>query len=157
MHPSASRNAMERLRPVRVVALAAAPSMPATWVGAEPHGEVFRNPGTGERWSGSQAVQRIWVTALKRASVRYRRPYQTRHTYASMMLSAGEQPMWVAKQMGHKDWAMIIRVYGKWMPSADPDAGGKAADLFGEKLASSCHSGAQTAPKHPKKNDNMKS
>lgn len=133
-------------------ALAAVQAQKAhTWVGAEPHGEVFRNPGTGARWSSSQAVQKIWVTALKRATVRYRRPYQTRHTYASMMLSAGEHPMWVAKQMGHKDWAMIIRVYGKWMPSADPDAGGKAEDLFGEKLALSCHSGAQTAPKHPKK------
>jgi integrase len=121
-----------------------------TWVGAEPHGELFRNPGTGERWSSSQAVQKIWATALKRAGVRYRRPYQMRHTFTSMMLSAGEHPMWVAQQMGHKDWAMIIRVYGKWMPSADPDAGGKAVGLFGEKLALSCHSGARTAPKHPK-------
>lgn len=121
-----------------------------TWVGTEPHGEVFRNPGTGARWSSSQAVQKIWATALKRASVRYRRPYQMRHTFASMMLSAGEHPMWVAQQMGHKDWAMIIRVYGKWMPSADPDAGGKAVGLFGEKLALACHSGAKSAPKHPK-------
>jgi len=30
---------------------------------------------------------------------------------------------------------MIIRVNGKWMPSADPDAGGKAVGLFGAKLA----------------------
>ncbi|WP_241049241.1 site-specific integrase [Achromobacter xylosoxidans] len=121
-----------------------------TWVGAEPHGELFRNPGTGERWSSSQAVQKVWATALKRAKVRYRRPYQMRHTFASMMLSAGEHPMWVAQQMGHKDWAMIIRVYGKWMPSADLNAGGKAVDLFAEKLALSSHSGAKTAPKQPK-------
>ena len=121
-----------------------------TWVGAKPHGEVFRNPGTGERWSSSQAVQKIWATALKRAGVRYRRPYQMRHTFASMMLSAGEHPMWVAQQMGHKDWAMIIRVYGKWMPSADPNAGSRAVDLFGGKLSLSCHSGAKTAPKQPK-------
>ncbi|AVG40033.1 site-specific integrase [Achromobacter insolitus] len=121
-----------------------------TWVGSEPHGELFRNPGTGERWSSSQAVQKVWATALKRAKVRYRRPYQMRHTFASMMLSAGEHPMWVAQQMGHKDWAMIIRVYGKWMPSADLNAGGKAVDLFGEKLALSCQSGANTAPKQPK-------
>ncbi|MNV47173.1 Phage integrase family protein [compost metagenome] len=30
------------------------------WVGAEPHGELFRNLGTSERWSSSQAVQKIW-------------------------------------------------------------------------------------------------
>lgn len=50
--------------------------------------------------------------ALKKAGVRYRRPYQTRHTFASMLLSAGEHPMWVAQQMGHSDWTMIAQVYG---------------------------------------------
>lgn len=68
--------------------------------------------------------------ALKRGGVRYRKPYQTRHTYASMMLSAGEHPMWVAKQMGHKDWTMIARVYGRWMPDADIAAGHRAEALF---------------------------
>lgn len=47
-----------------------------------------------------------------------------------MMLSAGEHPMWVAKQMGHTDWTMIARVYGRWMPSADTDAGNKAEKLW---------------------------
>nr|WP_274597446.1 hypothetical protein [Achromobacter xylosoxidans] len=69
---------------------------------------------------------------MKRAKVGYRRPYQMRHTFASMMLSAGEHPMWVAQQMGHKDWAMIIRVYGKWMPTADPDAGSRAESKFAQ-------------------------
>lgn len=32
--------------------------------------------------------------------------------------------------MGHKDWTMIARVYGRWMPSADADAGSKAERLF---------------------------
>lgn len=41
-----------------------------------------------------------------------------------MMLSAGEHPMWETKQMGHKDWTMIAKIYGKWMPAADTDAGG---------------------------------
>lgn len=72
----------------------------------------------------------MWTPALKKAGVRYRRPYQTRHTYASMMLSAGEHPMWVARQMGHSDWTMIARVYGRWMPSADTLAGGKAEALW---------------------------
>ena len=67
----------------------------------------------------------------KNANVRYRNPYQTRHTYASMMLSAGEHPMWVARQMGHAAWTMIARVYGKWMPDADLHAGMKAVAIFG--------------------------
>ena len=54
----------------------------------------------------------------KTAGVRYRRPYQTRHTYASMMLSAGEHTMHVSSQMGHADWTMLIKVYAQWMPHA---------------------------------------
>ncbi|MGR6737318.1 hypothetical protein ACU2GK_14570 [Pseudomonas chlororaphis] len=90
------------------------------------------NPNSGEPWEESGEIRKvIWLPALRKAGVRYRRPYQTRHTYASMMLSAGEHPMWVASQMGHKDWTMIARIYGRWMPSADVDAGGRAEALFG--------------------------
>lgn len=88
--------------------------------------EVFHNPRTGEPWAGDAPIRKTaWTPALRRAKVRYRRPYQTRHTYASMMLSAGENPVWVAHQMGHKDWTMIARVYGRWIPEADPDAGSR--------------------------------
>jgi integrase len=53
--------------------------------------EVFQNPKTGDRWNGNQAIRRgMWAVALRKAKVRYRKPYQTRHTYASMMLMAGE-------------------------------------------------------------------
>ena len=31
--------------------------------------------------------------------------------------------MWVAGQMGHADWAMIRKVYGRWIPEVDPTAG----------------------------------
>lgn len=92
---------------------------------------IFVHNITGKRWTGDQQVRDEWVRVLKKADVRYRRPYQTRHTYASMMLSAGEHPMWVAKQMGHADWTMIARIYGRWMPSADTNAGSKAEGLFG--------------------------
>jgi len=117
-------------REVKILAPAAAAlkaQKPRTFLAGDP---VFRNPGTGERWTGDQQIRDLWVRVLKLAGVRYRWPYQMRHTYASMMLSAGEHPMWVAKQMGHKDWTMIAKIYGKWMPAADLDAGGKAEALF---------------------------
>ncbi|WP_018609471.1 tyrosine-type recombinase/integrase [Uliginosibacterium gangwonense] len=103
-----------------------------TWLKGE---EVFQNPRTGERWTGDQPIRKtLWTHALKRAGIRYRNPYQTRHTYASMLLSAGEHPMWVAQQMGHKDWGMIRRVYGRFIPSADPGAGSRAEQVFGQSL-----------------------
>lgn len=94
--------------------------------------EIFQNPRTNQRWDGDAPIRKtLWQPALRKAGVRYRYPYQTRHTYASMMLSAGEHPMWVANQMGHSDWTMIGRIYGRWMPSADMGAGSKAESIFG--------------------------
>jgi integrase len=93
--------------------------------------EIFQNPRTAERWTGDQPIRKtMWVPAMKTAGVRYRRPYQTRHTYASMMLSAGEHLMWVVQQMGHTDWTMILRVYGRWMSQANALAGDKAEALW---------------------------
>lgn len=105
--------------------------------------EVFQNPQTLARWAGDQPIRKmLWQWAVKRAGVRYRYPYQTRHTYASMTLSAGEYPMWVAKQMGHADWSMIIRRYGRWMPDAEDQAGSRAASVFGKKKDAAKISGA---------------
>ena len=105
--------------------------------------EVFQNPRTLERWKGDQPIRKtMWAHAIKKSGVRYRRPYQTRHTYASMMLSAGEHPMWVAGQMGHSDWTMIARVYGRWMPAEDNSAGNKALALWAGDTANAYPRGA---------------
>jgi len=96
--------------------------------------EIFQNPRTLERWTGDQAIRKnIWVSALKLAKVRYRRPYQTRHTYASMMLTAGESIAWLAQQIGHSDWGMLRRVYAKYISDSIPEAGNKAVEMFSEK------------------------
>lgn len=93
--------------------------------------EVFHNPRTGAAWLHDGPIRKTaWHPALKLAGVRYRYPYQMRHTFASTMLSAGENPMWVASIMGHKDWTMIAKVYGRWIPATDPTAGQKAAALW---------------------------
>jgi integrase len=93
--------------------------------------QIFHDPRYDQPFDGDQAIRKsFWIPTLRKAGVRYRRPYQTRHTYASMMLSAGEHPMWVAKQMGHKDWTMIARVYGRWIDK-DGSAGQRAHELFG--------------------------
>lgn len=108
-------------------------------------GPIFIFPTSGKRWTGDEQIRKVWTRVLKKAGIRYRRPYQTRHTYASMMLSASEHPMWVAQQMGHSDWAMIRKIYGKWMPDAEPDSGAKAEAIFGN--GESCHSRVIPMPK----------
>lgn len=71
-----------------------------------------------------------WIPTLKKAEVKYRYPYQTRHTYASMMCSTGENIHWIAAQMGHTTTEMVIRNYGKWIPDVNPLAGSKAEALW---------------------------
>lgn len=78
---------------------------------------VFENPRTGEPWKHDGPYRKLaWTPTLKKAGLRYRPAYQTRHTFASMLLSAGVEAMYVAQQMGHRDWGMIRKVYGRWMP-----------------------------------------
>ena len=89
-------------------------------------GRVFRNPRTNKPWETDGQIRKTaWQPILKRTNVRYRSPYQTRHTYASTLLSVGENPTWIAQQMGHTDWAMIRKVYGRWIPEVDTSAGDK--------------------------------
>lgn len=89
-------------------------------------GRIFHNPQTNKPWEIDSQIRAIgWLPAITTAGVPYRNPYQTRHTYASMLLSAGENPMWVAQQMGHADWGMIRKCYGRWIPDADKTAGSR--------------------------------
>lgn len=94
-------------------------------------GAVFHNPRTGEPWAGDRQVRKEhWTKVLKRAGVRYRYPYQMRHTFASQALSAGENIMWVAKQMGHKDWTVTAKKYARWIPTVMPQAGGRIEGVW---------------------------
>jgi integrase len=78
---------------------------------------AFHDPRTNQPWHDDQAIRKtVWTPALKKADIKYRCPYQTRHTFASTLLSRGENPLWVAQQMGHKDWGQIRKVYGRWIP-----------------------------------------
>jgi len=58
---------------------------------------------------------RIWNPTIARAGLRERNPYQTRHTFASLMLYEGEDPAWVARILGHADLRMIYERYGKYI------------------------------------------
>lgn len=91
---------------------------------------VFHNPKTGTRWQNSQRLRVHWIHALKSAQVRYRYPYQCRHTYASMLMSAGEPTQWVSEQMGHQDSRLVAAVYGRWVRQPDVFPGEQAAKVY---------------------------
>ncbi len=96
---------------------------------------VFHDPRYGTGWETNKAVRLRWQLALKKAKIRYRNPYQTRHTFASTLLSAGENPLYVAKQMGHKGTEMINKHYGRWLEQGSDDATREQAAAFFAKVS----------------------
>jgi integrase len=80
---------------------------------------IFSNPVTGSPWNDT-AAQRdtYWKPVVRALGIRYRVPYNTRHTRASRMLMAGCKPGWCAAQLGHS-LEMFYRVYAKWIEGAD--------------------------------------
>ena len=52
-----------------------------------------------------------WSKGLKKAGLEYRPVIQTRHTFATMMISSGENLGWVQKMMGHTTLKMIADKY----------------------------------------------
>ncbi len=61
-----------------------------------------------------------WKNLLLRTGYAYRKFYQTRHTFASIMLSQGEDIIWVSKIMlGHSEVATTYKFYAKYIQSTD--------------------------------------
>jgi integrase len=85
-------------------------------------GHVFHDPRYGARWAGERAFGRsYWAPTLLRLKMAYRPPYNTRHTYATMMLMAGMTPAFCAGQMGHSV-EIFLTTYAKWIPGAGDKA-----------------------------------
>ncbi|MDA8479851.1 site-specific integrase [Citrobacter sp. Awk 4] len=62
-----------------------------------------------------------WNAAVKRAGIRRRNPYHTRHTFACWLLSAGANPSFIANQMGHENAQMVYEVYSTWIEEMNGD------------------------------------
>ena len=62
-------------------------------------------------------ANRIWYPLLRYLELEKRRPYQTRHTTATLMLASGENPEWIARLMGHTNTQMLFTVYSRFVPN----------------------------------------
>ena len=86
-----------------------------------PEGWIFPDPRTGERFTDDEPPRELWWRpCLKRLGIRYRSPYETRHTYATMMLMAGMTPAFCARQMGHSV-EMFLKTYARWIDGGRND------------------------------------
>lgn len=78
-------------------------------------GWIFVDPRTSKRWADDWYPRRmLWEPTLKKLGLRHRSPYQTRHTYATMLLMAGVTPAYAARQMGHSV-QMFLKTYARWI------------------------------------------
>ena len=77
---------------------------------------------------------RIWYPLLRYLGLDKRRPYQTRHTAATLMLAAGENPEWIAQVMGHSTTAMLFKVYSRFVPNLTRRDGQAFAGLVHSRM-----------------------
>lgn len=78
-----------------------------------------QNTRSGHSYYGSQSLSYSWEKGLKLAGIRRRRPYQSRHTFACWLLTAGANPSFIAGQMGHENAKMVYEIYSKWIGDMD--------------------------------------
>ena len=80
--------------------------------------------------------QKVWESVLKHLGVRYRPPYQMRHTFATLAISAGENINWVARMLGHKSPVVTLERYNRFVPNLTRTDGKAllAAGLTGERF-----------------------
>jgi|GEM_PF-364656 len=78
-------------------------------------GLVFPRPD-GRMFSRS-AMDDAWQGTLKAAGARRIRPYDLRHTFASLLIAAGKNALYIARQMGHHSAGFTFDTYGHLMDS----------------------------------------
>ncbi|GAA8154759.1 hypothetical protein NP05234_14660 [Helicobacter pylori] len=67
----------------------------------------------------TQDFQRAFKELLKALNLKDRKLYTTRHTFASLMLSMGEEAMWVSQTLGHKDLNTTYSTYSHYITKQD--------------------------------------
>ena len=99
-------------------------------------GFVFCN-SNGQAFDHHNVTKRIWYTTLKRLELKKRRPYQTRHTTATLWLASGENPEWVARMLGHTNTRMLFTTYSRFVPNLTRTDGSAFERLLAAKLPQS--------------------
>jgi integrase len=88
----------------------------------------------GNRMNPDHFREVVWKPALKKAGFEYRPPIQTRHTFATMMLSEGEDLGWVQNMLGHSSLQMIFTRYYAWVPKKTRNDGSAFMKAVKDKL-----------------------
>ena len=71
----------------------------------------------GQPLDNHNVCNRVWYPLLRHLGLPKRRMYETRHTAATFWLGAGENPEWIARQMGHTTTEMLFTIYSRFVPN----------------------------------------
>ena len=64
-------------------------------------------------------LRKAFARMLRKAELPHFKPYDLRHTYASLLLSEGVPLVYVSQQLGHAKPTTTLKHYAKWMPSGN--------------------------------------
>jgi integrase len=84
-------------------------------------GDYLFTMENGMTFTAERFQRRVWVKALKKAGVRYRKPYTTRHTFAAWALAVRVDQNRLVNLMGHASKQMIYEVYGRYVEGLEQD------------------------------------
>lgn len=97
---------------------------------------VFCSP-EGSNLCHRNVTKRIWYPTLEYLGLAKRKPYQTRHTAASLWLAAGENAEWIARQLGHANTQMLFKIYSRYVPNLTRKDGSLFDKVIKNSLSSS--------------------
>lgn len=66
---------------------------------------------------------KIWHPTLKKAGLKPRRAYETRHTAAVLHIAAHENPIYISHKLGHSDTKLLFEVYAPYVANASRQDG----------------------------------
>ena len=91
------------------------------WARGTATGDYLFTMADGRTFSAELFQRRVWVKAMEKAGIEYRKPYATRHTFAAWALAIRTDQNRLVNLMGHASKQMIFEVYGKYTEGLEQD------------------------------------
>jgi len=76
---------------------------------------------TGDEWTENGYelwIDHVWAPTLEQVGLTYQRPYDLRHSFASLLLHEGRSAVYVTRQLGHST-AVCMRAYSHVIEELD--------------------------------------
>ena len=97
---------------------------------------LFFTPTKGTPFYSSDKLHSYWNTLLEKVNIEQRAMYNTRHTFATMMIKKGVDMFKTSQTLGHKNIHETLTNYAKYLPNENLNIQ-RDIDFSADKLADS--------------------